>query len=242
MAIVLAATCLTAKVASAAGVTGTKLTAPFPPSIAYPLFSDYTQVDLTSMGTIDWLRLGEAPSGGGTASQTGYNEKATGTAISGYAQTGGSPAADTSGNHFALYSDGTAPVASGSNGNQIRNVDSFTFNVQASDTTARRLDVFLATLGNATGTFTATLLNASNQPLGSYTDTLGGSTPAVYQIDFTGNSLTDHLAVSFTKASGAGIGDQIAMSFATVSVVPEPMSLSVLCLAGGALIRRRRSA
>jgi hypothetical protein len=225
---------------SAVSLSGTRITPPFPAELAYPGFTGYTQVNLTTLGTLDWIRLGEAPSGGGTSSQTGFNEKAGANLISGYLQSGGAPAADNGAYHFASFSDGTTPVSSGSNGNQVRNVGSFTFDVLASSSDVRRLDVFVASLGNVTGTFTANLLNGSNGLIDTYTNILTGETPAVYQIDFQGNSAADHLSVTFTKTSGPAIGDQISMSAATVSLVPEPASLCLLGLASGAVMLRRQ--
>lgn len=235
------ASAITVAPASAAVVSGTLLTPPFPPSIAYPGFPDYTQVNLTTAGDLDWLHVGEASIGGGTASSTGYNEKSGASIITSYTQTD-VVAADTSGRHFVSFTDGTAPVAS-TGGNQIRSHGTFTIDLASSASSLRQLDVYVTSLGAATGTFTASLLDSGNAVLGSYSANLlggGGDAPGVFRITFQGNVGTDHLLVTWSQTAGGGSGDQIALSSATVSLVPEPATLA-LGLLGLAVLKRRRA-
>ena len=214
------ATALVAGSARAATLTGTRIDPPFPAGTAYPGFPSYTQVNLTTLGTLDWIRLGEGATAG-FSSQTGFNQKSGGTSISGYSQTG-LVAADGGSHHFLSYTDGISPVSSTDNANEITTAlgFGFSFNVAASATTTRELNIFGAVLGSATGHLTAQLLDGSNQAIGSaYTNDLAvsGGAPAIFRIDFLGNAVGDHLAVSFTQTAGTGNGDRISLSAATLS-------------------------
>jgi hypothetical protein len=237
-----AAICLVAGSSNAASVSGTRFTSPFPADLAFPGFTDFTQANLTTLGSLDWIRLGESTTAG-TPISTGFNEKAGGTAITGYTQSG-FMGADNGAAHFLTYSDGTAPVTSAAtlSGQSIQRTsdDKMSFDVAASNTQQRELTIFGAVTGGATGQLVAQLQNAANQPIGpSYTNDLSGGLPAVYRIDFQGDGIGDHLLVTYTRTVGSGT-DRIALSAATLSVVPEPALLAGLCVAGALLARKRR--
>src|SRR5262249_11075181 len=159
----------------------------------------------------------------------GFNQKSGGSTITGYQQTG-SIVASTGSNHFLSYTDGTAPATSSNISNELLSTGSFSFDVKASNTDLRRLQVFLGATGNTTGTFTAQLLNSANQVIDTKTDTVTSTisavAPAVFRVDFEGDASTDHLLVTYSRTSGSAASDQITLAAATVSPVPEPASLS----------------
>jgi hypothetical protein len=238
---------LTSTRVHAASVSGALLNPPFPSSIAYPGFPDYTQANLTTLGTLDWIRVGESGTAG-IISSTGYNQKSGGAAISGYSQTG-LVTADSGSRHFLSYTNGTSPVSSTDQSIEIHTSGGFSFNVAASSSETRQLDIFEEIYGSATGHLVAQLYNSSNQAIGAaYTNdstSPGTLLPGVYQIDFTGNSAGDYLAISFTQTAGSASGDYIALSAATLSTLPAATTPApnaavggVVLLAGAWAIRR----
>ena len=225
---------LTAPVLSRADVISVNVfVPPFPADLAYPSFSDYTQVDFTAPDVLDFLRVGEDQATGALSTTAAYY--GSGGLITDYAVTGMTLATgndhhyiQSSGNGFTanavhVFSDSFGPTSGG-----------FGFNVAAPGG-MMQMDVFTTVLGGATANV---VLHDSS---GATVTQALSSGPAVVRIRFNDGF---SFALEGSNLSAANqVGLTGADIVATPAAVPEPASL-VLVATGTLLLgawRKRRS-
>jgi len=212
--------------------------------------------NLTAAGTVDWIKWND----------TGFDHSAAGGGrISDVSQLGtgtlsfDDAAADENGVSFSWSNGAPTPTAASAIGdvwtdpgmaNSVGTGVSFSVAVNAPSGNLRLwVTNYLASArlsANLHGTVTGVIVGATDTGFVN-NDTV--NTPVdtgYYDIQYTGASPGDTLAVQFTVAGDngndtLGHGD-VGISGAALGPIPEPSSLGLLGLGAGLLIRRRRNA
>ncbi|MGC9261705.1 MAG: PEP-CTERM sorting domain-containing protein [Phycisphaerae bacterium] len=201
-------------------------------------------VDLTTLGTIDWIHESSTGAPGSTPTPLVLQQDSSGGSISGVTLTGGN--ANSTYEELFNWSNGSTAnsgqTATGSDQGNFQfsqgNSGSVSFNVAAS-TSAETLYIFAGEYGGS-GQTAMTTISASLE--GSNTSASSSVTSNYqvdqYQLNFAATTAGDPLTVTITDTNGQSYFAAAALT------VPEPTSLALVGIGalGLLLLKRRRTA
>jgi hypothetical protein len=214
-----------------------------------------TPVDLTALGGVDWAYW--APTSGTVVTPpiAPTNDKLGGDAIGNVSNIGGTglrgSASSTTLERYS-FSDGTSPT-SGTNASLaglLFNGDigtnsvgkGFQFSITGDPAQERLVTLYLG--GFATTSNLTLSLNGVAVPI-TDSKVFTNANPKqldVYTLHFRPDSASDVLLVQYTASAPTDpTNAHVGLQAVTVAAVPEPATATLLCLAGLALCRRRRS-